>query len=125
MKKIIWSFLFLFITFNIYCISIEKNSVEPMTYYSQKTNINKIFKDKKLIFITTWCPQCEKKIKEIEEIGIEENYIFIFGNYGSDNIEKVSQFLKLHPKLKYVFFDKDNMLKKQFSVKTVPFEVKL
>lgn len=127
MKKIAISFIFLFLTLNIYCLSIEKDTIEPLTKYAETIDINKIFKqkNKKLIFITTWCSYCKKEIEKIEQTKIENDYIYIFGNYGSDDIKKVSKFLESHPNLKYVFFDKNNILKKKFNIKTVPYKLVL
>ena len=127
MKKRYLILFFLFFTFSIYSVDIDTKYLIPLNSISAKIDINKLNKNKpyKLIFITTWCNTCKTRLKEIKKNNMLNSYIYIFGNYGIDDIEIVKQFVNSHSELKYVFFDDNNILREHFKIKVVPSEIEL
>lgn len=124
MKKIIFASFFMILFFNSYSSEFNSENIIPLNYISKKIDIKKLDKkNKKLLFVTTWCKKCKEKLEQIKEEKKIDNYIYIFGNYGGDNIDTVNLFLNSHPELKYVFFDENDLLKNRFNIKIVPSEI--
>lgn len=124
-KKIFLAFYFSisFISFSYNFDSSKLESLTSTTPFSEKflTKNDDIF----FKFVASWCPACKKQLIPEKIKSADKNYIYIFGNYGPDSKEKVVKFLKENPHIKPAYFDNENILRKHFNVKKVPFTVKI
>lgn len=71
-----------------------------------------------LKFLATWCPKCQEDIKN--DRFLEKKYIYIFGNYGKDNEDIVTNFLLENQHIAPSYFDTNNYLRKKFNISKVP-----
>lgn len=125
MKKIFFLFLVAFVSAVLFFSLSSKKELAGIKNIEimRSSEIYEDYKDGnpvKIKFVATWCPICQKELTEEFVNSQDDNYIYVFGNYGADNIEKVEQFLKKNPHLKSVVFDKNSELRQKFGIKKVP-----
>lgn len=115
--------IFLLIAASLFGGDITSNiDLLPIVKLKTGKEYNKYLENKnvKLKFVATWCRICIDELSETYMSRSKERYIYVFGEYKTDNEYRVKKFLEKYDHLEDVIFDEKNILMKKFEIKKVP-----